>query len=84
MGNIGKSKQSLAYMSSQVCDVPPTIDGTQHTIAAPNHCLLLCDLHIGMTIDASLSENGEYAFVDGAGEVIADGSDVICWQGKRL
>jgi len=67
-----------------VCDEPPTIDGTQHTIGAPNHCLLLCDLHIGMTIDASLSENGEYAFVDGAGEVIADGGSVICWQGKRL
>jgi len=67
-----------------VCDESPTIDGTQHTIAAPNHCLLLCDLHIGMTIDASLNENGEYVFVDGTGEVIPDGDSVICWQGKRV
>jgi len=67
-----------------VCDVPATSpDGTQYTITAPNHCLLLCDLHIGMTINGRLNENGEYIFVDGAGEEITDAATVICWQGKR-
>ena len=58
-------------------------DGTQYTITAPNHCLLLCDLHIGMTINGRLNENGEYIFVDGAGDEITDAATVICWQGKR-
>ena len=47
-----------------VCD---TLDGDDEpstfTILAPNTCLLLCDLHLGMTIRATLSmETGEFQF----------------------
>jgi hypothetical protein len=67
-----------------VCDVAGTIEGTDYTITAPNHCLLLCDLHIGMTIYGQLNENGEYVFVDQNGEEITDAADVVCWQGKKV
>lgn len=68
-----------------VCDVDGSMNGTSnYTITAPNHCLLLCDLHIGMTIDGELNQNGEYDFLDQDGEKITDPAEVICWQGKRI
>ena len=67
----------------QVCDVEGTRNETAYTITAPNHCLLLCDLHIGMTIYGKLEENGEYAFKDEDDKEIT-AEDVICWQGKRV
>ena len=76
------SSLTLPY---QVCDVDGSMNGTSnYTITAPNHCLLLCDLHIGMTIDGELNQNGEYDFLDQDGEKITDPAEVICWQGKRI
>ena len=72
------------FCHNQVCDVPGTIDGTNYTITAPNHCLLLCDLHIGMSINGQLNEDGDYVFVDQKGDEIIDPANVICWQGKRV
>merc|ERR1711862_186474 len=66
-----------------VCDVEGTMNGNEYTIAAPNHCLLLCDLHIGMTINGKLEENGEYVFRDQDDNKIT-AAEVICWQGKRI
>ena len=67
----------------QVCDVEGTMNGNEYTIAAPNHCLLLCDLHIGMTINGKLEENGEYVFRDQDDRDIT-AADVIYWQGKKI
>ena len=63
------------------------MSGTTYTITAPTHCLLLCDLHIGMTIDGRLDANGEYEFVDQDGTAVtdADGENPVqCWTGKRI
>ena len=75
---------------SQLCDVEGDIQGTVYTISAPNHCLLLCDLHIGMTIDGRLTADGGYEFVDQDGEAVTDGNSddnrnpVQCWTGKKI
>jgi len=70
-----------------VCDSEGDLTDTTYTITAPNHCLLLCDLHIGMTIDGRLDANGEYEFVDQDGTAVtdADGENPVqCWTGKRI
>ena len=72
---------------SQLCDVEGDIQGTVYTISAPNHCLLLCDLHIGMTIDGRLDADGVYEWVDQDGEAItaAEGDNPVeCWAGRIL
>ena len=75
---------------SQLCDVEGDIQGTVYTISAPNHCLLLCDLHIGMTIDGRLTADGDYEFVDQDGEAVTDANSddnsnpVRCWTGKKI
>ena len=64
-----------------------TMSETTYTITAPNHCLLLCDLHIGMTIDGRLDERGEYEWVDQDGTTVTDANGenpVQCWIGKRI
>ena len=79
-----------------MCTIPPTPadqDPTQTIISAPNHCILLCDFHLGMTIDSVLGEEGLIVFQDGEGDVfpdldgdenVKDGSRVDCWPDRRL
>ena len=76
----------VLYCNSQVCDIPGNIelDGTRVTITAPNHCLLLCDLHIGMTIEGQLNVDGEYKFFDQDGKAIITSEDVAFWAGKMV
>jgi len=70
-----------------VCDKEGTMSGSTYTISAPNHCLLLCDLHIGMTIDGRLDDKGEYEWVDQDGTAITDANGVNpvkCWVGRSV
>jgi len=70
-----------------VCDMEGTMSETTYTITAPNHCLLLCDLHIGMTIDGRLDDKGEYEWVDQDGTAITDANGVNpvkCWVGRSV
>ena len=85
-----KTKKCIFHLCFlyQVCDEDATSSGgTTYTITAPNHCLLLCDLHIGMTIDGRLDADGVYEWVDQDGEAItaAEGDNPVeCWAGRRL
>ena len=76
---------NLADGAELVCDTPDAnedADDATYEIKAPNKCVLLCDFHLGMTIESRLNEGGEYEFVDQDGTVIpADqGATVRCWE----
>jgi len=73
-------RSQLGEGADLLCDNPDTDGGDTYTITAPNTCVLLCDLHLGMTIESRLDANGEVAFHrDGAEEVFDDVSLVKCW-----
>ena len=56
-------------------------EDTTYTIVAPNKCVLLCDFHLGLTIEGRLNEEGEFVFlIVETGEDITDHGDwVTCW-----
>ena len=57
------------------------VDG-KYTIVAPNKCLLICDFHLGMTIEGRLDEDsGEFAFfiVETGENITGKGDRVACW-----
>ena len=45
-----------------VCDRPDPDNTPPYDILAPNKCILLCDYHLGMTIEGVLDDNGDYTF----------------------
>lgn len=66
------------------CEVPdPSGTPTDYTINAPNTCILLCDFHLGMTIEGALSKEGDYVFTKiETGETITQedvANQIKCW-----
>ena len=44
------------------CENPDNSGSADYRIKAPNLCLLLCDFHLGMTIEGFLNDDGNYIF----------------------
>jgi len=65
------------------CENPDTAGTGDYRIKAPNKCILLCDYHLGMTIEGVLNEEGNYVFnkVETGEEITqANAADQIkCW-----
>ena len=55
----------------------------QYRIKAPNKCILLCDFHLGMTIESVLNKEGNYVFtkVETKEEITQDNvaDQIKCW-----
>merc|ERR1719285_1129549 len=68
-------KANLGEGSDLLCENPDTDDNPDaYTINAPNSCALLCDLHLGMSIESSLNSDGEFDFMRDGDEKITDGN----------
>ena len=60
-------------------------DGPDYEITAPNKCILICDFHLGLTIESRLKEDtGEWGFfiVETGAEIIDPLTQVKCWPSE--
>jgi len=77
------TKEAMGAGSQLSCTDPPTIDDAkgEYTITAPNLCILLCDFHLGMTIEGRLKEEtGDWGFfIVETDTEITDPNMVRCW-----
>jgi len=64
------------------CTTQPEEDEEKYTIAAPNKCILICDFHLGMTIEGRLDETtGAFAFfiLETEENITGQPEKVACW-----
>ena len=78
------TKEVMGAGSQLSCTDPPTDPSTDpvYTITAPNLCILLCDFHLGMTIEGRLKEDtGDWGFfiVETDTEITDNPELVRCW-----